>query len=131
MKIIISILLLCSIAQAQYSMEYQAEIDLSAQTDSVDIVRVPARCIIEHTAIIIDTTVANANVFTLKTKEHNVTLTTFNFVAEQDGIAATHSDYPDEPTGTLGDTVVLKYTSLGGDAVTGRVRVYLRYIELF
>ena len=131
-KIIISLwLLLPASASAQYMKEYQVEIDLAAQTDSVDIVTIPPGCAIEYCGIIVDTVVANANVFTVGTKESQTTALTYNFIPEQDIVGSIHVGHTDVPTGATGDTVVLYYTTLGGDNAIGRVRVYIRWVELF
>lgn len=116
---------------AQFSREYQVEIDLSLQTDSVVLTTIPAHCIVEYCAMIVDTTVADANVFTVRMRNSQQALLTYNFVGEADIIGSTHAAQSDEATGAAEETVVLQYTALGGGTVTGRVRVYVRYVELF
>jgi hypothetical protein len=131
MRYLFIFLFLPMLCTAQYMREYQVEIDLSAQTDSVELVTIPARCVIEYCSVIIDTTVSNANVFTVKTQQGQATVLTYNFVSETDIDASVHSDHVSVATGVSRDAVVLHYSDLGGDAAVGRVRVDIRWIELY
>lgn len=130
--IIISFLLLLPASlSAQFTVEMQVEVDLALQTDSVVIGTIPPFCIAEYCVIIVDTTVANVNVFSLTARQSQTDLLTYNFVAEQDIIGSVHAQESDTPTGESNETIVLHYTTLGGDEASGRVRVFIRYIQMY
>ena len=116
-------------ASAQFTREEQIEIDLAVQTDSVDITIIPAHCVIEYCAMIVDTTIVNAGIFSIVTRAGQDTLLTWT-AGETDIIAVSHATSPNAPTGAAADTVALHYTFMDEPA-TGRVRVYVRWIEMF
>jgi hypothetical protein len=129
-KIIFSLLLLCSFATAQTTREISQEINLGLQTDSVSVGELPAGVIVTKCIVYVDTTITAADSILVKLSSARAYLSSFKFVAETDVIGTARASVPDKTTGTMREAVWLYYSSTG-DGVTGRVRIYVEYVELF